>query len=78
MNYEYIDAAHGIDLPQLSNSSAVTETLLEARDRAEGYIHGLVDAGHLSMRDTDRDYLILSIVQLRREHLQKLLRDFGY
>lgn len=45
MNYEYIDAAHGIDLPQLSNSSAVTETLLEDRGRAEGYIHGLVALG---------------------------------
>jgi hypothetical protein len=28
--------------------------LLEARGRAEGYIDGLVDAGHLSTRDTDR------------------------
>ena len=58
--------------------STCTETLLEARGRAEGYIHGLVDAGHLSTRDTDRDYLILSIVQRRREFLQKLLNEFGY
>ena len=58
--------------------STSTETLLEARGRAEGYIHGLVDAGHLSTRDTNRDYLILSIVQRRREFLQKLLNDFGY
>ncbi|UXL37076.1 hypothetical protein N7D90_15980 [Pseudomonas fragi] len=58
--------------------STSTETLLEARGRAEGYIHGLVDAGHLSTRDTDRDYLILSIVQRRREFLQQLLNDFGY
>jgi len=58
--------------------STSTEALLEARGRAEGYIHGLVDAGHLSTRDTDRDYLILSIVQRKREFLQKLLNDFGY
>lgn len=38
----------------------------------------LVDTGHLSTRDTDRDYLILSIVQRRREFLQKLLNEYGY
>ena len=58
--------------------STSTGALLEARGRAEGYIHGLVDAGHLSTRDTDRDHLILSIAQRRREFLQKLLNDFGY
>ena len=58
--------------------STSKEALLEARGRAEGYIHGLVDAGHLSTKDTDRDYLILSIVQRRREFLQKLLNEFGY
>ena len=58
--------------------STSAEALLEARGRAEGYIHGLVDAGHLSTRDTDRDHLILSIVQRRREFLQKLLNEFGY
>ena len=58
--------------------STSKETLLEARGRAEGYIHGLVDAGHLTTRDTDRDYLILSVVQRRREFLQKLLYEFGY
>ncbi|WP_095077007.1 hypothetical protein [Pseudomonas sp. Irchel s3h17] len=58
--------------------STSKEALLEARGRAEGYIHGLVDAGHLSTRDTDRDYLILSIVQRRREFLQKLLNEYGY
>ena len=52
--------------------------LLEARGKAEGYIHGLVDAGHLSTRDTERDYLILSIVQRRREFLHKLLNEYGY
>jgi hypothetical protein len=58
--------------------STSNEALLEARGRAEGYIHGLVDAGHLSTRDTERDYLILSIVQRRREFLQKLLNEYGY
>lgn len=58
--------------------STSIEVLLEARGKAEGCIHGLVDAGHLSTRDTDRDYLILCIVQRRREFLQKLLNEFGY
>jgi len=58
--------------------STSKEALLEARGRAEGYIHGLVDAGHLSTRDNDRDYHILSIVQRRREFLQKLLNEYGY
>ena len=58
--------------------STTIEALLEARGKAEGYIHGLVDAGHLSTKDTDRDYLILSIVQRRREFLQKLLNEYGY
>lgn len=58
--------------------STSIEALLEARGKAEGYIHGLVDAGHLSTRDADRDYLILCIVQRRREFLQKLLNEFGY
>jgi hypothetical protein len=58
--------------------STSREALLEARGKAEGYIDGLVDAGHLSTRDTDRDYLILIIVQRRREFLQKLLNEYGY
>lgn len=58
--------------------STSNEALLEARGRAEGFIDGLVDAGHLSTRDIDRDYLILSIVQRRREFLQKLLNEYGY
>ncbi|RON14812.1 hypothetical protein [Pseudomonas frederiksbergensis] len=58
--------------------STSIDALLEARGKAEGYIHGLVDAGHLSTRDTERDYLILSIVQRRREFLQKLLNEYGY
>jgi hypothetical protein len=58
--------------------STSKEALLEARGRAEGYIHGLMDAGHLSTRDTERDYLVLSIVQRRREFLQRLLNEYGY
>ncbi|UVK97654.1 hypothetical protein [Pseudomonas sp. B21-048] len=58
--------------------STSIEALLEARGKAEGYIHGLVDAGHLSTRDTERDYLILSIVQRRRDFLKKLLSEYGY
>jgi hypothetical protein len=58
--------------------STSIDALLEARGKAEGYIHGLVDAGHLSTRDTERDYLILSIVQRRREFLQKLLNEYRY
>lgn len=58
--------------------STSTDALLEARGRAEGYIHGLVDAGHLSTRDTERDYLLFSIVQRHREFLQKLLNEYRY
>jgi hypothetical protein len=58
--------------------STSKEALLEARGRAEGYIHGLVDAGHLSTRDTERDYIILRIAQRRGEFLQKLLNEYGY
>jgi hypothetical protein len=58
--------------------STTIEALLEARGKAEGYIHGLVDAGHLSTRDTDRDYLILCITQRRRDFLHKLLNEYGY
>jgi hypothetical protein len=58
--------------------STSIEALLEARGKAEGYIHGLVDAGHLSTTDTDRDYLILCAVCRRRGFLQQLLNEFGY
>jgi hypothetical protein len=58
--------------------STSIDALLEARGKAEGYIHGLVDAEHLSTRDTERDYLILSIVQRRREFLQRLLEEYRY
>lgn len=39
--------------------------LREARGKAEGYIRGLVDAGHLS-NDRIRDYKILSSIHRRR------------
>jgi len=39
--------------------------LREARGKAEGYIRGLVDAGHLS-NDRIRDYKILSSIHCRR------------
>lgn len=58
--------------------STTIEALLEARGKAEGYIHGLVDAGHLSTKDYERDYLILCIAQRRREFLRKLLNEYGY
>jgi hypothetical protein len=58
--------------------STSIDALLEARGKAKGYIHGLVDAGHLSTRDIERDYLILCIVQRRREFLHKLLNEYGY
>jgi|TARA_A100001518_G_C1216934_1_gene59970 hypothetical protein len=50
--------------------STSIEALLEARGKAEGYIHGVVDAGHLSTKDTDRDYLVLCVVQRRRDFLK--------
>ncbi|ANI56088.1 hypothetical protein [Pseudomonas sp. DR 5-09] len=58
--------------------STTIEALLEARGKAEGYIHGLVDAGHLSTKDYERDFLILCITQRRREFLRKLLNEYGY
>lgn len=58
--------------------STTIEALLEARSKAEGYIHGLVDAGHLSTKDCERDFLILCIAQRRREFLRKLLDEYGY
>ena len=58
--------------------STTLEALREARGKAEGYIHGLVDAGHLSTMDSERDYLILCVAGRRREFLQKLLDEYGY
>ena len=58
--------------------STTIEALLKARGKAEGYIHGLVDAGHLSTMDSERDYLIVCVAGRRREFLQKLLDEYGY
>lgn len=58
--------------------STTIEALFEARGKAEGYIHGLVDAGHLSTKDYERDFLILCIAQRRSEFLHKLLKEYGY
>ena len=44
--------------------------LREARGKAEGYIRGLVDAGHLS-HDRIRDYKILSSIHRRRTLLSE-------
>lgn len=44
--------------------------LREARGKAEGYIRGLVDAGHLS-NDRIRDYKILSSIHRRRTLLSE-------
>lgn len=60
------------------HKSTSVEDLLQARSKAEGYILGLVDAGHLSSRDMERDYVILSLVQRRKEFLTKLLCKYGY
>ena len=57
--------------------STSIEALLEARGKAEGYIHGLWTPGTFHKRH-DRDYLILCIVQRRREFLRKLLINTGY
>lgn len=46
--------------------------LREARGRAEGFILGLVEAGHLE-RDGERDYVILSSIHRRRDFLRTLL-----
>lgn len=48
----------------IHHSTSVND-LREARGKAEGYIRGLVDAGHLS-NDRIRDYKILSSIRRRR------------
>ncbi|WP_256818877.1 hypothetical protein [Pseudomonas putida] len=50
--------------------SASEGELREARGKAEGYIRGLVDAGHLS-NDRIRDYKILSSIHRRRTLLSE-------
>ncbi|ABZ00690.1 hypothetical protein PputGB1_4803 [Pseudomonas putida GB-1] len=51
----------------IHHSTCVSD-LREARGKAEGYIRGLVDAGHLS-HDRIRDYKILSSIHRRRTTL---------
>lgn len=51
----------------IHHSKSVSD-LREARGKAEGYIRGLVDAGHLS-HDRIRDYTILSSIHRRRSLL---------
>lgn len=48
----------------IHHSSSVDD-LREAQGKTEGYIRGLVDAGHLS-HDRIRDYKILSSIHRRR------------
>lgn len=48
------------------------QDLREARGRAEGFIIGLVQAGHLRP-DGDRDYVILSSIYRRKLFLRELL-----
>lgn len=50
--------------------STSIDDLREARGKAEGYIRGLVDAGHLS-NDRIRDYKILSSIHRRRTSLSE-------
>ncbi|MHB0783848.1 hypothetical protein [Pseudomonas sp. NBRC 111132] len=50
--------------------STSIDDLREARGKAEGYIRGLVDAGHLS-NDRIRDYKILSSIHRRRTLLSE-------
>ncbi|WP_435422027.1 hypothetical protein [Pseudomonas alloputida] len=49
--------------------SSTEADLREARGKAEGYIQGLVDAGHLTT-DRLRDFKILSSVHQRRKILR--------
>lgn len=53
-------------------SSNSEQNLREARGKVEGYILGLVDAGHLS-QDGERDYLIISNIHRRQTFLRTLL-----
>lgn len=54
------------------HSSTTEQDLCVARARAEGFIFGLVEAGHLRP-DGERDYVILSSIQRRKDFLRTLL-----
>ncbi|EKT4485457.1 hypothetical protein QEM02_005668 [Pseudomonas putida] len=53
-------------------NSATESDLREARNKIEGYILGLVDAGSLS-QDGERDYKILGSIHRRQNFLRNLL-----
>ncbi|AGN82604.1 hypothetical protein L483_17155 [Pseudomonas putida H8234] len=65
-------------LPGHQQANACThdnQDLREARGKAEGYIIGLVDAGHLC-HDGERDYTILGSFHLRQDFLRTLLSTY--
>ncbi|MEW4948622.1 hypothetical protein [Pseudomonas asiatica] len=57
------------------HKSTTEQDLREARGKAEGYIIGLVEAGHLC-HDGERDYTILSSVHRRQDFLRTLLSTY--
>ncbi|MFJ4112540.1 hypothetical protein [Pseudomonas sp. NPDC089758] len=54
------------------HNSASESDLRQARNKIEGYILGLMDAGSLN-QDGERDYKILGSIHRRQEFLRKLL-----
>lgn len=54
------------------HKSTTEQDLREARGKAEGYIIGLTECGHLSP-DGERDYVILSSIHRRQDFLRTLL-----
>jgi len=52
--------------------STTEQDLREARGKAEGYIIGLMECGHLPP-DGERDYAILSSIHRRQDFLRTLL-----
>ncbi|MDP9519465.1 hypothetical protein [Pseudomonas putida] len=54
------------------HKSTTEQDLREARGKAEGYIIGLMECGHLSP-DGERDYVILSSIHRRQDFLRTLL-----
>ncbi|WP_342248187.1 hypothetical protein [Pseudomonas sp. OTU2001] len=54
------------------HKSTTEQDLREARGKAEGYIIGLVECGHLRP-DGERDYVILSSIHRRQDFLRTLL-----
>ncbi|EBV3304264.1 MULTISPECIES: hypothetical protein [Pseudomonas] len=54
------------------HKSTTEQDLREARGKAEGYIIGLMESGHLPP-DGERDYVILSSIHRRQDFLRTLL-----